>query len=45
MEQVFILHQTIGDTPIIQRHLIRQVPTEHRISNELIGSIWSAGEF
>ena len=45
MEQVFILNQLIGDTPIIQWHLIGQVPAEHRISNELIGSFWSAGEF
>ena len=45
MEQVFILHQTIGDTPIIQRHLTGKVPTERRISDELLCSIRSTGEF
>ena len=44
MEQVFILHQTIGDTPIIQRHLTGKVPTERRISDELLCSIRSTGE-
>ena len=45
MEQVFILNQLIGDTPILQRHLICQVPAERRISDELLCSFWSAGEF
>ena len=45
MEQVFIVHQFVGDTPILQRYLIRQVPAEHRISNEFICCIWTAGEF
>ena len=45
MEQVFILHQTIGDTPIIQRHLTGKVPTERRVSDELLCSIRSTGEF
>ena len=44
MEQVFILHQTIGNTPIIQRHLTGKVPTEDRISNKLLCSFWSTGE-
>ena len=44
MEQVFILHQPVGNTPILQRHLISQVPAERRISDELLCSFWSAGE-
>ena len=44
MEQVFIFHQLIGDTPIIQWHLIGQVPAEHCISNEFLCSFWGAGE-
>ena len=44
MEQVFILHQTIGDTPIIQRNLTGKVPAERRISDELLSSIRSTGE-
>ena len=44
MEQVFIVHQFVGDTPILQRYLIRQVPAEHRISNEFICCIWTARE-
>ena len=44
MEQVFILHQTIGDTPIIQRHLTGKVPAERRLSDKPLCSFWSTGE-
>ena len=44
MEQVFIFHQPVSNTPILQWHLIRQVPAERRISDELLCSFWSAGE-